>query len=591
MDSRPALAPHRVSRRIALAALVLTASGVLAAPPSLQTVRLMVGDGSTSVILSADGALPSPKVGVLSDPPRIYLDFPGVTAATEGIRADGDLRVRGVRVAVNQSRPLVTRVVIDLARPAPHRIEAGLSASGHFTIVVGVPAALAGAATPRPARQGAAEGAPVAPTPPPAEPPKAVAPEKAPAAAPTVPVAPPAALRPPMAGEPATRAAGATDARALPLATRPSLRTVRVIDVGNGEATVFLSADGALPSPKVGVLTDPPSVYLDFPDIAAATEGIRVEGNLLVRGVRVAVNQSRPLVTRVVIDLARPAPHRIEAGLRDAGDMRVVVGVPGAPAGAQTPRPRGQDVADGAPVLPTPPPAEPPKAAAPEKAPAAVPAVSAAPEAVRPPPSGERAARTAGSPESARAAGATAARAPAKDVAQYLPRTSALLERLERLRPLLQSLDALAALPAGQLKSAAQEFESIRQALAAIVPPRTLAPTHELFRDLCVLGAASVAARVAPATPDDSTRAWNAAAAAAGAIMFLDRVRAELGLAPEQEVTVPGSLPPQGGLLFLPAEVAAPAGYTLLGRVNLQLGSVGTVKPPKGLTVYVYQKQ
>jgi hypothetical protein len=112
-----------------------------------------------------------------------------------------------------------------------------------------------------------------------------------------------------------------------------------------------------------------------------------------------------------------------------------------------------------------------------------------------------------------------------------------------------------------------------------------------LFRNSCVLGAASAAARVAPASPDNSTRAWNAAAAAAGAIMFLDRALAEAGLAPGQLGALPGSLLPQGGLLFLPAEVAAPAGYTLLGRVNLQLSSAGAVKPPKGLTVYVYQKQ
>jgi hypothetical protein len=117
-------------------------------------------------------------------------------------------------------------------------------------------------------------------------------------------------------------------------------------------------------------------------------------------------------------------------------------------------------------------------------------------------------------------------------VAQYFQRASSLLERLERLRPLLVSLDALAALPPEQLKAAAEEFQSIRHALAAIVPPRSLASTHELFRDVCALGAASAAARVAPAASDDSTRAWNAAAAAAGAIMLLDRARAEVGLAP-----------------------------------------------------------
>jgi hypothetical protein len=424
-------------------------------------VRLVVGDGATSVILSADGALPAPKVGVLTDPPRIYLDFPGVAPATGGIRASGDLRVRGVRVAVNQSRPLVTRVVIDLAVPSPHRVDASRLDSGQLTIVVGVPRTA---------------------------PPKAAAPATAPATAPTVPATAP------------TVPAAAPAARALPVAPRPSLQTVRLIDVGDGEASVFLTADGALPSPKVGVLTDPPGLYLDFPDVAAATEGLRVDGDLLVRGVRVAVNQSQPLVTRVVIDLARAVPHRIDAGMRSSGQLTIVVGVPVAQAGA----------------------------AAPATAPAAP---AAAPAALRPPQADEPAPRAARSPEFARAAGATAARTPAKDVAQYLQRTSSLLERLERLRPLLASLDALAGLPEERLRAAAQEFESIRQALAAIVPPRTLATTHELFRDVCVLGAASAAARVAQAAPDDSTRAWNAAAAAAGALMLMDRAWTEAGLA------------------------------------------------------------
>jgi hypothetical protein len=172
-----------------------------------------------------------------------------------------------------------------------------------------------------------------------------------------------------------------------------------------------------------------------------------------------------------------------------------------------------------------------------------------------------------------------------------LQRASPLLERLERLRPLLGSLDALSVVQESQLKAAAQEFESIRQALAAIVPPRTLAATHVLFRDVCVVGAASAAARNAPTVPDDSTRAWNAAAAAAGALMLLDRASAEVGLAPGQPEPLPGGLLPSGSLLFLPADVAAPPGYTLLGSVNLPIGSAGAVKPPKGLIVYVYQKQ
>ena len=98
MNSPLARARRWTTRRLALAVLVLTAGGLLAARPSLQSVRVVGGDGVTSVVLSADGALPAPKVGVLADPPRIYLDFPDVTTVTEGARVDGDGLVRGVRV-------------------------------------------------------------------------------------------------------------------------------------------------------------------------------------------------------------------------------------------------------------------------------------------------------------------------------------------------------------------------------------------------------------------------------------------------------------------------------------------------------------
>ena len=128
----------------------------------------------------------------------------------------------------------------------------------------------------------------------------------------------------------------------------------------------------------------------------------------------------------------------------------------------------------------------------------------------------------------------TAAGAPTKDVAQYLHAASPLLDRLERLRPMLVSLDALAIVPDERLKPAVEEFGLIRIALASLVPPRSLTATHELLRDACILGAASATARVAPGVPDDSSRAWNAAAAAAGAIMLLDWARADLGLAEDR---------------------------------------------------------
>ena len=231
------------------------------------------------------------------------------------------------------------------------------------------------------------------------------------------------------------------------------------------------------------MLTDPPGIWLDFPDVLAATDGMRVNEPRLVSAVRVGAISSQTPVTRVVIEFARPAPHRVEADLRNSGHLTVVVGVPLDIAAARRPTP-------------------------------------------------EPATRAARSPAFATAAEATVVRAPAKDVAQYLQRTLHVLERLERLRPLLASLDALTALPDEQLKAADDEFRSIRQALAAIVPPRTLAAAHELFGEACVIGATAAAARIAADVPDDSTRAWNAAAAAAGALMLVDRARAEVGLAP-----------------------------------------------------------
>jgi hypothetical protein len=117
-----------------------------------------------------------------------------------------------------------------------------------------------------------------------------------------------------------------------------------------------------------------------------------------------------------------------------------------------------------------------------------------------------------------------------KDVEKYLGKAAIAIDRLERLRPILVSLDAGAGVPDGQLKKAIDEFQSIGRALAAIEPPRKLEPTHELLSKACVLGAAGAAARRDAAT-EESARASTAATAAAGALMLLERARANLGFA------------------------------------------------------------
>jgi len=460
------------------------APGALSRTPAsgtaVRSVRLAPGGGAAAIIVRADGPLPSPAVGVLGGPPRIYLDFPNVTTATTGTRVEEHALVRRVRVALNQAQPPVTRVVIDLARAAPYRVEAGGRERGELTVVIGAPAGVQSAP---PSPQIAAPQTPAQATPPnlrrePAAPPVTAAPAARPPAAPASPPAPSTLSRTPSPG-----------------ASGTVVRSVRLTP-GWGEVAIVVGADGPLPSPAVGVLGGSPHICLDFPNVTTATAGILVEGHPVVRGVRVALNQAQPPVTRVVIDLARAAPYRVEAGGRERGELTVVVEAPAATELAPA-VPDAQAVSAPAPLSPEPTPA-----------------------------------RVATVTPPAAASKDVAARAPAKDVGRYLAQISSALDRLEQLRPLLASLDALKSVSGVELKAAAGEFQSIRQALVAIEPPWTLKATHELFCTVCALGALSATTRLEAAARGDVAGAWNAASAAASAIMLLDRARAELGTAP-----------------------------------------------------------
>ena len=467
---------------VAVALLILAPSAALASGTVVRSVRLVPREGVVTIIVEADGPLPLPKVGVLEGPPRVYLDFRDVTTATTGTLVEGNALVREVRVALNRPQPPVTRVVIELARAAPHRIEAGGRDHGEVTVVIGAPAATQPVP---PSPQIATPQTPAQVTPPqlrrePAAPPVAPSPAARPASTPAVPPAPGALTRAPRPG-----------------ASGTVVRSVRLAP-GEEAAAIVVEADGPLPTPTVGVLKGPPRIYLDFRDVTTAKVGTLVQGNALVRRVRVGLNQPRPPVTRVVIELARAAPHRIEAGGRQQ-ELRVVVGASAATQPAPPPVPQGP-----APAVPA------AQAVSPAPAPAGV---------ATPPPLGA-------------ASRGVAARAPAKDVERYLQQTSSALDRLERLRPVLGSLDVLKPVSEARLKAAAGEFESTRQALAAIEPPRTLTVAHDLFGKVCVLGALSTTTRLEAVATGDTAKEWNAASAAASAMLLLDLARAELGLAP-----------------------------------------------------------
>ena len=91
----------------------------------LRSVRIGKIDNGYSVTLAGNGPLLAAKVDATSElPHRVFLDFAGVAAGSApAVTAVNNDDIERVRVAVNSRQPLITRVVIDLARKIPYTVE------------------------------------------------------------------------------------------------------------------------------------------------------------------------------------------------------------------------------------------------------------------------------------------------------------------------------------------------------------------------------------------------------------------------------------------------------------------------------------
>jgi type IV pilus assembly protein PilQ len=143
-----------------------SAVGSTLAPSSaIRDVRVTRRDTGVAVTLRATGkltvaAIDTPRVG----PPQLVIDLPNATSALPGTTMVGQDPVNTVRIGINQDSPLLTRVIMDLTRRAPYRLEP--SADGNDLTVVfedQPPAQLAlaqQAAAPAPQQAAAAQAAP-----------------------------------------------------------------------------------------------------------------------------------------------------------------------------------------------------------------------------------------------------------------------------------------------------------------------------------------------------------------------------------------------------------------------------------------------
>jgi|WetSurMetagenome_2_1015567.scaffolds.fasta_scaffold37900_1 hypothetical protein len=110
----------------------------------------------------------------------------------------------------------------------------------------------------------------------------------------------------------------------------------------------------------------------------------------------------------------------------------------------------------------------------------------------------------------------------------YRSALSAPLDRLDRLRPRLEDVKSLAGPDVATLPDLAHRFELVVRQLIAITPPPDMAAAHSSLRSAAELGQQAMRIRERAAVKADVSAAWDASAAAAGAIMMLTQARLQI---------------------------------------------------------------
>ncbi len=248
--------------------------------PALKSISSRL-DGALSTVL-IEASEPVAYLTSQPDPLTVLVDLRNVAAGSMVSQSISDMLepVGSVKIEAAHAPDgaPVARVRVNLERAARHRVR-----SARNTILVEVDRAAA--------RDGASAN-------------------RVPSIAPVKPAAP-ETPRAAVAAAPAAQAVQTTDVSRTAKATQ--LRSVRVGEIEEGYA-VTLSGNGALVAAKVDATTDMPHrVFLDFAGVATGSvPAVTSVNNDDIERVRVATNSREPLITRVVIDLARKIPYTVE---------------------------------------------------------------------------------------------------------------------------------------------------------------------------------------------------------------------------------------------------------------------------------------
>jgi type IV pilus assembly protein PilQ len=139
----------------------------------------------------------------------------------------------------------------------------------------------------------------------------------------------PSALPAPAAAMPRPPASApqATAAAAAPIVETPAASVLDRVRASRsaGTTTITLGGNGRLtPADVSEAASEPRRLILDFPNVSTkAPAQTSLDGPLVTR-VRVSLNSRTPLITRVVMEVAKGATYHVERAGADGGDLAVV---------------------------------------------------------------------------------------------------------------------------------------------------------------------------------------------------------------------------------------------------------------------------
>ena len=302
------------------------------------------------------------------------------------------------------------------------------------------------------------------------------------------------------------------------------------IETRGPAVVVTIEGSGNLPLPTAGFADEPPRIFFDFPGVALSAPRMTSSPDPRIRRVRAAVYSAAPLVTRVVLDLVAAEAYRVEQAtgritviLEGAVATAAIPPVPPLPERPPTPPAPGAARESREPMNPAAPPIVPPL---PSPAPSPSPAAATAP-----PPVGNLPAKPKTPPPAASRSvpGEASSALPARDLDRYKRQVAPTLDRLRLQQPLLVSLEGSEPQTVDRVQLAAEEFERLRQELTGIKSPDSLRSQHDMLFQSTTLALMAMRLTLEAVRTSDPATLRNAASAAAGASLLLDRACADLG--------------------------------------------------------------